>query len=402
MSVGAVTFRSTLAGNIPARRFTPRHLRGTTPAIARTAVSRAALRRMALLLVGRASPLPVLALTAGWIYWNKFVEPAGFPGFDNIGEAWRKPTIGDTYSPGDYVPNPFDFHDNPDNLPESLLDTDDVVAFTIRYWGDFGADPYPTPVPALNWPTLPQAIPEAGVEPSQGGGNRRRRLLPNIFIGMNDLIDVETFDNVWIDIKIPNRVLPVNAPASAAAARDFQALRSRGKNAPRRKSVERKLRPKNMFIFWVIKKMINAVGEFTEYVDILAEAADYKTWRRNMFIRAPVRDRPLDLSRQPWWWKKPGVTPRSGRIPEKFGPEGRRLDTGRAPASISDGRHEKLLKIWYLFEGGGLNSIDYDLLGQLIIENELEDLVFGGLGRMSKSAAINLDMLLGPQTGQVL
>lgn len=376
MTVGMVTARS--GGGLQARQYFPRAAgRIAAPRVAATALSRAATSRLALLLLGRASPLPVAALIAAWVYYNRISDPPGFPGFDALTPGWRKPTIGHIYTPGDYVPNPFD-HGAFDNPPESLLDTaDSGFPQGIRYWGDFGVEPYPDPRPGLNWPSVVQAFPSpipsprptdrarpAGVAPitgdRSGGGSiagprRNHQVLPNLVIGANDLITDETGipDNIAIIIALPSNLLPITRSSGGLTFT---------RDSPRRKQREKKLRPRNMLIWWVIKKMVDAAGGAKEFVDIFAEAADFKGWKERV---------------------------RAGFV-----------GVNTPPKSITDGRHENLLAAFYLFQAGGMNNLDLPLLAQLLLENEAEDFIFGAvIGRASKFTAQRLDMLFGVQTG---
>lgn len=59
-------------------------------------------------------------------------------------------------------------------------------------------------------------------------------------------------------------------------------------------------------------------------------------------------------------------------------------------------------KAEYLFLQGGLNHIDGDLLFELLIENEVEDRIYGTVGRMSAKGSRQLRITYGAQTGLVL
>lgn len=304
-------------------------------AIVRTGLSRAALGRAALILTR--TQLPLFAAVIAVQIFRRYVDPAGFPGFDNIGEAWRKPTIGHIYSPGQYVPNPFDFHDNPDNLPESLLDTDDVVGATIRYWGDFGADPYPNPVPGTNWPQVTNLMP---VGLPGGSPGIKHKLLPDLAPQVQPLPR-------WT----PAMAFAISISLGTVSENRMMRVRN---NPPRKRDGEPKVKPANLFVWMVMKKLANAGGETKEYLDIFADATGY--WKGSIFL-------PIELR-----------------------------NTGK----------ETQAKWWWLFEGGGLRNLDWEELAVLIVENEIEDLIYGALGQLSKAAAQSLNLTVGPQTGLVM
>lgn len=398
MTVHAVTARQ--GGGLLARSASRRRFAQAIPRIARTAASRAATSRLALSLLGRTSPLPVAALIGAWMWYNRKVEPDGFPGFDSIDPGWRTPLVTGV-ALGDYAPNPFD-HGSFDNPPESLLDINTAeIPFGIIYWGDFGAEPYPDALPGINWPVIPQALPVRHSGTSSRvrlGGRIKYNLLPNLVIGVNDLIiDDGLDDNVVITIPIPIPGISV-AGQGVGAARQAEVKIS--KNAPRKKTLlERKARPRNLFIWLVLKKIANAGGEAKEWIDILAEATDFKGWRARGFQRVPLTDRALDTTR-PWQFRGVGSVVPTGIINRRKQPS--LADRVRPPSSITDGGHETQLKAWYLFKANGLDSMDWELLFQLAIENEVEDFAFGVAGRMSKFSAQNLGLTLGPQAGPLI
>ena len=126
-------------------------------------------------------------------------------------------------------------------------------------------------------------------------------------------------------------------------------------NTPRVKGgLENKAKPKNQFIYAVMKTIANAGGEAKEWIDILAEASDY--------ISGSL------------------ITPKEYR----------------------DGNRETAAKAWWLFRAGGINNLDFELLAELIVANEVEDTIYGALGQLSKSAGRGLGLTVGPQTGLVM
>lgn len=124
-------------------------------------------------------------------------------------------------------------------------------------------------------------------------------------------------------------------------------------DVPRKKDGGNKAKPASQFVYAVLKGFANALGEMREWVDILAEASHY--------IKGSIM------------------------IPEeiRFG-------------------HEVQAKLYWLFVVGGINFLDWDELAVLVIENEGEDLIYGFAGKLSKFAAIHLDLTVGPQTGPAI
>lgn len=369
MTVGSVTARShggLRPANIPRRPTSARVVDIRPHRVVRTripasvqprpaTVAQVAAHRSIARIISVAARNPFLgpiAATAAALLWNEIVEPAEFPGFDAFTPGWRSPTIGDVYSPGDYVPNPFD-HGSFDNPPESLVDPADQVGFTIRYWGDFATNPYPDPVPATNWPVvpkmLPQPLPEAvpfgqplpvpGYVPAyRPVPDRAPRPRPRPRVRRR----ARTRNNLSISIRINPR--PGARPGQDVVIRS---------NVPSVRDGSSKAKPASQFVHDVLKGLANALGEGKEWIDILAEAAGYD---------------------------------RNTRV---------------VPASIDRG-HETAAKAYDLFVNGTINQVDFDLLAVLVIENEIEDFLIGLAGRASKSAAIHLDLTVGPQTGPAI
>lgn len=122
---------------------------------------------------------------------------------------------------------------------------------------------------------------------------------------------------------------------------------------PRVRLKENKIKPANKYVWLVLKKFADAGGELKEWTDILADASGYI--EGSMMI----------------------------------------------PEEIRYGQETKA-KLYWLFNVTGLNSIDWNELAMLILENEFEDAVYGFMGQLSKSAAQNLGMTVGPQTGLVM
>lgn len=366
MTVGAVTARSTgwSPANIPRapRSATVTPLRPTRvlktripPSIslrvATTAAQRSALSKIAKIAVGtvfRSTPLTLFASEAVWYLYNQVVEPAGFPGFDAITAGWRSPVY--TGEIGSYAPNSFD-HGAFNNPPESLLDTNDIVAFTIRYWGDFGTNPYPNPVPGLNWPTqpvqLPLPLPMPAPFPPPAPVPRQKPEYRPRYNSLEDLSPRLRPRPRWrparnMQITINLRPGPSRRPGQAVVFRS---------DVPRVRNDDLKAAPASQFVYDVLKSLANAMGEVKEWIDILADAAG---WKPNPKLKL-------------------------------FG-------AGHVTADKA---------IW-LFAQHGLNNIDFERLAVLIVENEIEDRLFAVAGKLSKSAARSLNLTIGPQTGPAL
>lgn len=359
MSVGMVTARShgglrpANIGRAPTssrvvRLRSVRNVRTRIPAAiqrgVQTKAQKVAVRKMAALLVQsvlRAPSLFPIATTVGWLVFNEVRPPAAFPGFEQITPGWRAPPIGDTYSPGDYVPNPFD-HGAFDNPPESLLDTDDVIFPTgIRYWGDFLTNPYPFPLPAINWPIIPRPWFKPDPKPQyRPRYNPRPDLSPQVRARLRPRWRPRS--NMRISFRINPR--PGQRKGTGVEVKF---------DVPRKRTLDDKAKPANQFVYAVLKQLANTMGETKEWIDILAEAAGYRSGSKTI------------------------------------------------PEPIRRGR-ETVAKAYYLFVNGGIVNIDFETLGVLVIENEIEDFLIGIAGRMSKSAARSLGLTVGPQTGLVL
>lgn len=301
--------------------------------------------------VARSNPLSLAAIIGLDYLYNKVVAPDDFPGFDNIGEGWRDEQHHLGYVPGDYVPNMFDV--GPFGPPPSraLLDSDDAsIPLGIRYWGDFGVDPYAVPgTVGDNWPVDPIWLPNPSVAPSPAPLPLPRVLPSPRYNPQRDLSKRFRPRPRW---RPRNNIQVLFRIGSSTAAHSSVRVTN---NVPRVTGPESegKAKPANQFVYAVLKNLANAMGETKEWIDILAEAAGY--------------DR----------------------------------ESLTAPAAIQKG-HETVKKAWWLFVDQGINNIDFELLAVLVIENEIEDFVIGIAGQMSKSAAQSLNLTVGPQTGLAL
>lgn len=293
--------------------------------------------------VARSTPLSLAGLMAAEYIYHKVVEPDGFPGFDNINEGWRDPHS--HHTPGDYIGNLFDIGPFGPPPVRALLDADDTIFPTIRYWGDFGVDPYVVPgTVGDNWPTEPQWLPNP-VPGASPAGLPVPRYLPQRDLApkLRRAPRWKPTNNLTITIRLPSL-----RPFSKGGV-DIKHNTPRSRDRPK----DDKAKPANQFVYAVLKKLANTMGEAKEWTDILAEAAGYD-----------------------------GVS-------------------FTAPQPIQKG-HETVKKAWWLFVDGGINNIDFKLLAELVIENEIEDFLIGIAGQMSKSAAQSLGLTVGPQTGLAL
>lgn len=318
------------------------------------AVQKKALGALLKQLVPRALPFAAALIPIGlYVYRNKYGSQ-GFPGFDQINPGWRVPIITDI-PVGGYAPNAFDIGPWVGPGPESLLDADDIgPGFSIRYWGDYGADPYVD----VNPP--PWMVPLGEPLARPGGKPLPIRIYP--------------------DYRVPNppyKKLPDISPRARGRTRQRErrfhrqnfriTLRARGirgprsirirNNVPRKKQDDIKAKPANSRVFGILKAVANTGGEAKEWIDIFAEAAGYKKFDKFKF-------------------------------------------TSIMPESLHGKETQK--KVYFLFVMGGLNNIDFDLLFELARENQVEDFLIGLMGRASKSAARNLGLTVGPQTGPAI
>lgn len=374
MSINAVTARSTrlraanLLGRPTSGRVVPlrrtRLVRTRIPAsvstrgLVNTAVSRAALKRLALRILGPlAVAAPVIEDIGNRVY-RKYLDPAGFPGWGTFPDGWTS-NPGVPYpgkSPGDYTANGFDNSPNWSTVTPNIIDTSDGSPIGgFRYWGHFNANPLPGGARGVDWPLpthhiLPEPISPPGVRPrALPRNNPRYRKLRDLSPRRAPRWTPRS--GFMISLRIgPQRRL----------ARDLK-FRI---NPVRDRDGGDKAKPANAAVFFALKLLANAGGEIKEMVDIFAEAAGYDDW----------------LLRKAAGFK--------GLVP--------------VPASIDDGGHETQRKIFYLFWVEGINAIDFDLLFELLRYNMVEDIAFGLMGRASKFTAQNLGLTVGPQTGLVM
>ncbi len=302
-------------------------------------VERQALRRLAAKLLFKKSlgVLGDIAPTVLETFWNRVVDPVGFPGWGNFtpgftsnaGAPWPGIQLGQLTANG--------FDVGPWGLTEvvNLVDALSGDIFGRTYWGHYPATtPLPGGAPGVDWPILTQTMPLAQTATTAQSRVRYRQFTREtelqtqpFHVRSNIGITIRTGRREPIDIKL-----------------DVPRIRDRGDKA----------KPKNAFVWLVLKGFANAGGEVKEWTDILAEASGY--------IKGSMM------------------------LPEELRNKGK----------------ETQAKLYWLFVVTGINSLDWDLLAELIVENEIEDLIYGFAGQLSKSAAQSLGLTVGPQTGLVM
>lgn len=322
----------------------------STRGVIKSAASKVALRKLAHRLLGPLAIVsPVIAQIGEQIY-RKHIDPSGFPGWGSFPDGWTS-NPGTPFpgaSPGDYTANGFD--NGPySSSAKNIIDTSDGTPITgFRYWGHFEAgNPLPGGRPGDDWEIVTRIMP--GVQ-SAVGAQPLYRQLRNL---------AQEPMARWSPSSAISITLNIGPSGRLATDLKFQ------NNPPRSRDGQSKAKPKNVFIFFALKKLANAGGETKEWVDIFAQAAGYDDF----------------VLRQ-----------RAGF--ERLG--------GPVPEDIDDGKHETQKKIYYLFWMDGINAVDFDELWELARENVVEDIAYGALGQLSRSAAQNLGLTVGPQTGLVL
>jgi len=338
-------------------------------------------------------------IIGAWMYYNRVVEPPGFPG-EGMTDGWTS-NAGTVYpgiSLGDYTANGFDNADEYHSVTPNRIDQSDGTPIGgFRYWGHY-SDSVQPPMPAIDWPTVPNWVPIGRL------GRNVRTVGAVAPVSYKRLTNIIGLDDLIIDDGLTDSVvftIPIVAPVSLARTGFFPEVHV-GKNGKRKRDKsERKLRARNAFMFYILKKIVNVPFEAKEWIDILAEATDFRSWRIRMsagFKRPGGRSFGAEKfgDFDPERFKKLRKSIRSGFTSD------RSVDLSNIPPMLVDGKHENLLKAYYLFELGGLNNLDMDTLRRLIIENELEDAAFGIMGRMSKFVAQTSGAPLGPQFGQLM
>ena len=329
MSVFAVTARSTgglrpanLPGKPTGRKVIPfpkrpvPRLPTVTPKPP-TKAARAAVKVLARKLAPRILPLAGPAIAAAqaiWFVYDRYIEPSGFPGWGSINAAWTShggvPIPG--ASPGDYTANGFDRSPYQAGNIDGLIDTNDGSAiFGFRYWGHYpNQNPLPDGAPGQDWVVQPQWFPAETPAPAPAGlparapapgispepvitplrrYNPQRDLAPRL----RPQTRWQPKSNVLIEIALPG---PAGRLAPDVVFRT---------NTPRVKGgLENKAKPKNQFIYAVMKTIANAGGEAKEWIDILAEASDYISG--SLITPKEYRDGNRETAAKAWWLFRAG------------------------------------------------------------------------------------------------
>ncbi len=326
------------AGNLTAKQFSSLMRTGITGPIVQTKASRKALAKLALKLIGKkAGGLigEVVIETAG-IFYRRVLVPTGFPGWGSFPTGFTS-NAGTPYpaaSPGDYTANGFD--NGPwSTTVHNLIDTSDGSPITgFRYWGHFhGTTPLPAGRPADDWEVETLLLPKPARPQSTAEARVRYRKHPEP--------KLQTKAAPWNPRNNISIALRVDDPNGFSIANDVVRIRDRGDKA----------KPKNLFVYLVLKRFANSGGEIKEWTDILAEATGY--------IKGSIM------------------------LPKEL------RDTGK----------ETQAKLYWLFFITGINSLDWDLLAELVRYNTIEDIAFGFAGQLSKSASQSLGLTVGFQTG---
>ncbi len=270
--------------------------------------------------------------------WQAQIDPPGFPGWGNFPASWT--SNGGTIYPGKEIGtltvNGFD--QGPwSSVVHNLIDLSDGDIFGFRYWGHFhGSNPFSTGFrPGDDWAFETQGLANPAAQTTAQARVRYRT-------------HTETATAVQTQPWGPRQNVAIGIGTSNRDPIDI------AHNVPRVRDRGDKAKPKNIFVYLVIKRFANAGGEIKEWTDILAEASGY--------IKGSMM------------------------LPEHL------RDTGK----------ETQAKLYWLFVVTGINSLDWPLLAELIVENEIEDLIYGFAGQLSKAAARSLGMTVGPQTGLVM
>lgn len=329
------------AGNLTAKQFSHLMRTGITGPVVKTKASKKALAKLALKLIGKkagGSIGEVVIETAG-LFYRRVLVPTGFPGWGNFPTGFTS-NAGTPYpgaSPGDYTANGFD------NGPwtttvHNLIDTSDGAPVTgFRYWGHFHGT---TPLPDGRSGDDWELQTEPLPEPSP---KRKTTAQARVRYRTHAEPKLETKAAPWHPRNNFSVTLGPGTPGGFGIAHDVPRVRDRGDKA----------KPQNVFTYLVLKRFANSGGELKEWTDIFAEATGY--------IKGSIM------------------------LPDHL------RDTGK----------ETQAKLYWLFFITGINSMDWELLQELVRYNTIEDIAFGFAGQLSKSASQSLGLTVGFQTGLV-
>lgn len=317
---------------------------GGSPAV--RAAERRALARLIAKAVRRKAggPLAQAAQVVIDLIWQKVgADPTGFPGWGNFPESWTSnagaPWPG--IELGDYTINGFDT--GPwSSVVHNLVDLADGDIFGRRYWGHFhAAKPLNTPGSTDrgdDWPA-----PQTQVLSRTAAATRTLATPRTLYKPLPNLI-AEPQPLPWGPLDNIQIAIRIGARDPIDITTDVPRVRDPGSKA----------KPANAFVYAMLRLLADSLGETREWLDIFAKATGY--------IRGSMM------------------------LPENL------RNTG----------NETQAKLYWMFVVTGINSIDWELLAVLVVENEIEDRIYGFMGRLSKSAAQSLDLTVGPQTGLVM
>ncbi len=330
------------AGKLTAKQFAQLMRTGITGPVVNTKVSRRALAKLALKIIGKRAfgQFGEVIIEVGGTFYRRTLVPTGFPGWGNFPTGWTS-NAGTPYpaaSPGDYTANGFD--NGPwSTVVHNIIDTSDGSPIGgFRYWGHFHAsNPLPAGRPGDDWEVQTEMLPKRDPKPkttAQARVRYRTHVDPKV---QPQAAPWHPRNNIAISLGIGD-------PKGFSITNDVPRVRDRGD----------KILPKNLFVYFVLKSFANAGGEIKEWTDILAEATGY--------IKGSIM------------------------LPEEL------RDTGK----------ETQAKLYWLFFITGINSLDWDLLAELVRYNTIEDIAFGFAGQLSKAASRSLGLTVGVQTGLVI
>lgn len=328
------------AGQLTAKQFSNLMRTGITGPVVNTRVSRLAVAKLALKLLGKRAlgQYGDVIVEVGGIAYRRLLIPTGFPGWGNFPTGWTS-NAGVPYpgaSPGDYTANGFDNGPYGDPTVVNLIDVSDGSPITgFRYWGHFpGTNPLPNGRPGDDWQRQTDLLPEPAPKLATTAQARVRYRQH----AKQDLTPKAAPWNPRSNISI---ALRIDDPGGFSITNDVKRVRDRGDKA----------KPKNIFTYLVLKKFANSGGEAKEWIDIFAEATGY--------VKGSIM----------------------------------------LPDHLRDVGKETQSKIYWLFFITGINSLDWELLAELVRYNTIEDIAFGFAGQLSKAASKSLGLTVGFQTG---
>ncbi len=306
---------------------------------------RIGLLKMLAKLIGKKAggPLADVAREIGAIVYKRTIMPQGFPGWGNFPEGWTS-NAGAPYpaiQPGQYTANGFD--NGPwSTVVHNIIDTSDGSPITgFRYWGHFHAsNPLPNGRPGDDWATQPQFMPDVFPDPKPNNQ-------PQTTAQARTRYRIHRDKSVP---RIPTRWTPRNNVEVSIARGGKGEVKIR-KDVARVRDKGDKAKPKNIFVYLVLKRFANAGGETKEWIDIFAEASGYI--KGSMMLPERLRDTGLETQAKAYW----------------------------------------------LFNIQGIENMDWDLLAELVRYNTIEDIAFGFAGQLSKAASRSLGLTVGFQTG---